>query len=203
MNLEKVEEKEKKIMQARGMPMYAGVLLKICNALSVKMLLESLDTHGYIDTNFNLTPAGRELHKELCTITDKPTASLLSLYDKMRELFPKGNKPGTNTAWRGNPTNVITKLHKFFINYGDASEEEVLQATKNYIDSFKKKNSYSYMRVLPYFISKVEDGEEKSNLADEIMKLRDGNSTDEAVEIDNSFLEIDDTDYNTAGAKMI
>ena len=56
------------------------------------------------------------------------------------------------------------------------------------------------MRVLPYFISKLENGEEKSNLADELFKLRDNVSEyDEQLGDENDFLEIDDTDYNNRG----
>lgn len=180
-------------MQARGMPAYCCIVLKMCRDLSMKMLLDTLVSKNYIDKDYNPTKNGKDLIAELYGSAEKSTMALLGLYNKMRELFPKGNKPGTNTSWRGNPTNVINKLNKFFANYGDATEEEILQATENYVNSFKRKNSYAYMRVLPYFISKLEDGEEKSNLADEIMKLRDGDTEEDLAEdtIKNDYLEVD------------
>lgn len=199
--IEDLKQEEKELIQNKGMPAYAGVVLKMCQALSLKMLLTTLIEKNYIDIDYNLTEDGKNLFRELCNFnTEKNVFELQSLYNNMRELFPKGNKPSTNTSWRGNPTTCINKLKKFFQNYGDFTNEEILQATKNYVESFKKRNSYSYMRVLPYFISKLENGEEKSNLADELFKLRDNVSEyDEQLGDENDFLEIDDTDYNNRG----
>ena len=56
------------------------------------------------------------------------------------------------------------------------------------------------MRVLEYFISKYENGEEKSALADEIAKIKNGDTK----QYDNSdeFLEVDN-EFNSAGVRVL
>lgn len=78
------------------------------------------------------------------------------LADKMRELFPKQKKEGTaSTYFRGNNYEITHRLKKFFIFFGNKySDEQILEATKKYVDSFH--GDYTYMRVLKYFIWKSE-----------------------------------------------
>lgn len=102
----------------------------------------------------------------------KKDKEITDLVEKMRELFPAGTKTGT-TAWRGNRREVASRLKKFFKLYGAKySSEEIIDATRRYVDSFN--GDYKFMRVLPYFIMKsprVTDAEgivhieDKSDLA--------------------------------------
>lgn len=92
------------------------------------------------------------------------------LAEKLQEIYPKGKKEGTNKYWRGNIRDIKLKLKKFFVKYGDKyskySNEEIIQATKSYVDSFN--GDYIFMRTLQYFIFKDErrvGGEESSDLA--------------------------------------
>lgn len=71
----------------------------------------------------------------------------------LMELFPQGKKPGTSTYWRGNLKDNKMRLLKFFKLYGTKySDEQIIEATKRYVDSFN--GNYNYMRVLKYFIWK-------------------------------------------------
>lgn len=88
--------------------------------------------------------------------------------DKLRNLYPEGRKPGTSYMWR-DTTRVIAKkllttLRKYKLT---PTDEQLIAATKTYIDSFN--GDYSYMQLLKYFISKqvIKDGvaEETSQLA--------------------------------------
>ena len=95
----------------------------------------------------------------------------VSIAPKLIELFPKGRKPGTNLYWRGNRMEIATKLKKFLDIYGeDYSDEDIIQATKNYVDSFSM--DYSFMRVLKYFIWKnVLNESNGSRVVEEISDL--------------------------------
>ena len=76
-----------------------------------------------------------------------------SLVKQMREVFPTGMKVGSS-AWRGNVRELKLRMQKFFKLYGDYSDEQILEATKKYVDSFN--GNYTYMRILKYFIMKSE-----------------------------------------------
>lgn len=88
--------------------------------------------------------------------TNKETDDrILELADKMMEEFPKGRKEGSNQYWRGNKKEIAVRLRKFAKMYrGKWTDIELLKATRRYIQSFN--GNYKYMRVLKYFIWKVE-----------------------------------------------
>ena len=198
----KLEEQEKALFKSLGLPIYCGVIIKLCNEFNVKLLLDKLLEHNYIDSSYFLTREGRDIYRTLYKMSgcSMDNETLEKLYVEMRECFPKGNKPSTNKSWRSNMNTVINKLKRFFSNYGEATYDEVIQATKNYTNYYKKRNDYTYMRVLEYFISKYENGEEKSALADEIAKIKNGDTK----QYDNSdeFLEVDN-EFNSAGVRVL
>ena len=88
--------------------------------------------------------------------TNKETDDrILELADKMMEEFPKGRKEGSNQYWRGNKKEIAVRLRKFAKMYGGKwTDIELLKATRRYVQSFN--GNYKYMRVLKYFVWKVE-----------------------------------------------
>ena len=75
------------------------------------------------------------------------------LADKMREVYPKGLKPGTNYQWRDSTAIIADRLMKLVAKYNiEFTDEEAVSATKRYIASFN--GNYRYMQILKYFISK-------------------------------------------------
>jgi len=91
---------------------------------------------------------------------------VLSLVQKMKEFFPKGLKVGS-AAWRGNDRELTLRMKKFFKLYGNKwTDEQILQATKEYVESFN--GDYRYMQILKYFIlkSKKFEGEEGNYVED-------------------------------------
>lgn len=71
----------------------------------------------------------------------------------LREIYPKGIKPGTQSYWRGNIKNVEYKLKKFFVKYGNFyTDEQIINATRSYVN--RHASDTTCMRVLPYFIEK-------------------------------------------------
>mgnify|MGYP004591026151 CR=1 FL=1 len=107
-----------------------------------------------------------------------------NLAKQLMDLFPKGKKAGTSQYWKGNTRDITLRLSKFFKLYGNKySDEQIITATKNYIDSFN--GDYRFMRVLKYFIWKnvnkinsegVNYIEECSDLANFIENSKDENS---------------------------
>lgn len=74
------------------------------------------------------------------------------LADKLREIFPAGKKPGYAYTWRDSTSCIADRLKKFFLKYGEYTDEQVIQATKEYVASFN--GNYQYMQLLKYFIWK-------------------------------------------------
>lgn len=76
-----------------------------------------------------------------------------ALADKMREVYPKGLKPGTNYQWRDSTGIIADRLIKLVAKYNiEFTDEEAVDATQRYIASFN--GNYKYMQILKYFISK-------------------------------------------------
>ena len=82
---------------------------------------------------------------------------LLQLAQNIREIFPNIKMPGTPYYYRCNNKEIFKKLKKFFVQNGNYSEEDILDATRRYVASFR--GNYRYMKLAKHFISKLEDEE--------------------------------------------
>lgn len=148
--------------------------------IDIEKVFESLADKGYIvssiyATDFSYNPPlrhishslvqkGKEAIADNCVQEHKMTKKQLNqkelrercdaLAIKLMELYPMGRKPGTNNQWRGYKAGVSEKLQKLIMNGNEFTDEEAIQATKNYIGGFN--GQYTTMRVLPYFLSKQE-----------------------------------------------
>lgn len=80
----------------------------------------------------------------------------------MRELFPEGKKPGTPYYWRDSVFTIVDRLKNLKKKYkAEFTEQEALDATKNYVESFNE--DYQYMQLLKYFIYKMDGSEMRSD----------------------------------------
>lgn len=85
----------------------------------------------------------------------------------LKELFPKGKKDGTSQYWAEGVALIVKRLKLFFKKYGkDFTNEQIIEATKSYVESFN--GNYSFMRTLKYFIFK-----EAINAAGEVESTSD------------------------------
>lgn len=75
-----------------------------------------------------------------------------ALANKLRAIFPAGKKSGYAYTWRDSESCIADRLKKFFLKYGNYSDDEIVNATKRYVDSFN--GNYTYMQLLKYFIWK-------------------------------------------------
>ena len=81
---------------------------------------------------------------------------------EMRELFPEGKKPGTPYYWRDSVFTIVDRLKNLKKKYkAEFTEQEALDATKNYVESFN--GDYQYMQLLKYFIYKMDGSEMRSD----------------------------------------
>lgn len=119
---------------------------------------------GYIFTDIcldgkviSLSKDGIELVESVLInseVTDTAKDRFTNLADKLRELYPKGRKEGTNLQWRDSTAIISTRLKLLVKKYkAEFTDEQAIDATKRYIESFN--GSYRYMQVLKYFISKI------------------------------------------------
>lgn len=136
-----------------------------------------------LNKKYHVSTTGREKALELLADSQKEILTreeaIAKLADQLKEIYPKGKMAGTSYYYRCNKTDIIRKLKSFFRRYGNYTDEQVLDATKRYVDSFN--GNYAYLRLLKYFIWKdeVKDGEtiSTSQLADWIENEGQVNST--------------------------
>jgi hypothetical protein len=109
------------------------------------------------------------------------------LVGQLREIFPKGIKTGS-AAWRGNKREITLRLQKFFKIYDKYTDEELISATKKYVESFN--GNYTYMRILKYFILKdeVKIGEGGNRYVEQVSEL--ANFLENEMEQPQEFCDI-------------
>jgi hypothetical protein len=75
-----------------------------------------------------------------------------SWIEEWYDLFPKGIKSGGYLV-RDGKSACMKKMDKFIKAHPEFTKEDIIKATKNYVNAFKVKN-YEYMRLASYFIEK-------------------------------------------------
>ena len=99
------------------------------------------------------------------------------LADKLRELYPKGKKPGTNLQWRDSTIMICKRLKALIKKYEvKFTDEEAIEATKRYINSFH--GNYQFMQTLRYFLWKDDKltGNETSQFLAYLQNEDDGDN---------------------------
>lgn len=119
----------------------------------------SYDSIGFdnVPNNLKLTTSGTEilesilLDSEFKEEVEEDRFDILA--EELRNLYPKGRKPGTAYMWRDSK-NIIAKRLRALVKKYDISftNEQAIEATRKYIESFN--GDYRYMQLLKYFISK-------------------------------------------------
>ena len=91
---------------------------------------------------------------------ERTDEELLELAKKMRESYPQGRmidrKTGQLTSYyfRCNTGEVAKKLKTFFARYGNYSDEDILDAEKRYVASYRGNYQQKGFRILKYFVFK-------------------------------------------------
>ena len=107
----------------------------------------------------------------------KSVDELAELAVKVKDCFPQckmKDRYGRDTPYyyRCNKSEVAKALKRFFVQYGNNyTDEEIVDATKRYVASFK--GNYSGMRLAKYFIMKnpVKQGEDGNGYVEQVSDL--------------------------------
>lgn len=110
--------------------------------------------------------------------------NLDSLAQKLQELYPNGNKPGTTYNWRGKTEDIALKLGILIVVHNfHFTEQEAMDATKEYVASF---NSYKHMSLLRNFLfTSHSDEDGYNNVTSQFMTIIENNRKETTNETDN------------------
>ena len=138
------------------------VLMEIFRSSNLDKITTSLVSQQLLTLNNNnkiITEQGKDLLDKILTESEDPEDAndpLIHLATVLKSYFPKGKKPGTNYYWAEAVPLIVKRLKLFFAKYGENyTHEEIITATKRYIDSFN--GDYRYMKLLKYFIFRDRD----------------------------------------------
>lgn len=114
---------------------------------------------GENDEGYFLTDKADEIISDIFANSKELKRDLIPLCEKLKEIYPKGKKETGAKAfyWTEGIKLIEKRLKIFFRKYGDTyTDEEIIDATKRYVESFK--GNYTYMSLLKYFIFKEKVG---------------------------------------------
>lgn len=161
---------DKKVCSNNGITIGEALLMiAIVNKVDLEKSEQALISKGYITADRNdlfqqigwrLTSKGTEIIDSVILDSDKQQESqdkLNLLATRLKEIFPKGKKEGTNYYWADGVALIVRRLKLFFKKYGNNfTDEQIIQATEKYVQGFN--GNYQYMRLLKYFIFKEKVG---------------------------------------------
>lgn len=129
-------------------------------ALIQKGLITAERNDLFQQVGWRLTNKGTEVLDSVIMDSDKEQESqdrLIQLATRLKEIFPKGKKDGTNYYWADGVDLIVRRLNLFFKKYGNKfTDEQIIQAAEKYVQGFN--GNYQYMRLLKYFIFKEKVG---------------------------------------------
>ena len=160
----------KKAAQQNGITIDEALLmLVIHNKANLERAEKALIQKGLItaerddlfqQVGWRLTNKGTEVLDSVIMDSDKeqePQDRLIQLATRLKEIFPKGKKDGTNYYWTEGVALIVRRLKLFFRKYGNKfTDEQIIQAAEKYVRGFN--GNYQYMRLLKYFIFKEKVG---------------------------------------------
>ena len=117
------------------------------------------DRNIYDKTKIVLSDNTKNMISSIIVDSDKETINreeeFLDGAQNLRELYPKGKKPGTTYMWKDSNTIIAQKLKTLVVKFGyKFTKEQAIEATRRYIESFR--GDYRYMQLLKYFILKTD-----------------------------------------------
>lgn len=140
---------------------------------------------------YQVTPRWNAIIDSILKESDtKDLEELYPLASKMMEVYPHGKQPGKPYVYQCNKREVALKLQTFFELYGEYSDDEIIDATKRYVASFR--GNYQYLKLLKYFVFKNEDEKDENG---EIHKVKHSYLADFLE--DGSTTESGTSDWNT------
>lgn len=160
--------------------------------ISPESMKQSLIDKGYITNAGDLfgrytatDKAVKLLDNVLADSSVDDDTKITELATKLKELYPKGKKEGTNQFWADGVSIIVKRLKIFYKKYGFYDNDIIIKATEDYIKSFN--GDYRFMKTLKYFL-----WSEKVNKAGEVEPTSDLltyiENADEVDELSNDWL---------------
>ena len=141
--------------------------------ISPESMKQSLIDKGYITSAGTLfdrytatDKAVKLLDNVLADSSVDDDTKITELATKLKELYPKGKKEGTNQFWADGVSIIVKRLKIFYKKYGFYDNDIIIKATEDYIKSFN--GDYRFMKTLKYFL-----WSEKVNKAGEVEPTSD------------------------------
>lgn len=182
---------DQSILDKHGLTLEEFMILYLSiNSIDIKKCTESIIAKGLADKNLFsegsivVSDKIKDLISTIAIDSDKSVidkdSEFIELANELRELYPAGRKEGTTYMWRGTTAEIAKKLKTLVVKYKYSfTREQVLKATKDYINSFN--GNYKKMRLLKYFILKSEkDADDNINVISELMTLIENEGHTEA-----------------------
>ena len=165
---------DEKILDKYNLTLEEFLVLYLCSKeVDIQATIQDLIDSGIVNRDlYNKVSAvvsnnTKELIASIIIDSDKAVinkdSEFNSLAAKLREIYPKGVKPGTTYTWRDSVPIIARKLKTLVTKFGVSfTEEEAIAATQKYVDSFGEDRKF--MQLLKYFILKTdkETGEIRS-----------------------------------------
>ena len=160
--------------------------------ISPESMKQSLIDKGYITNAGDLfgrytatDKAVKLLDNVLADSSVDDDTKITELATKLKELYPKGKKEGTNQFWADGVSIIVKRLKIFYKKYGFYDNDIIIKATEDYIKSFN--GDYRFMKTLKYFL-----WSEKVNKAGEVEPTSDLltyiENADEVDELNNDWI---------------
>ena len=154
--------------------------------ISPESMKQSLIDKGYITSAGNLfdrytatDKAVKLLDNVLADSSVDDDTKITELATKLKELYPKGKKEGTNQFWADGVSIIVKRLKIFYKKYGFYDNDTIIKATENYIKSFN--GDYRFMKTLKYFLwsEKVNKAGEVEPTSDLLTYIENASEIDE------------------------
>lgn len=148
---------EKVCLKRKITPEELLIALALRTAKSYKETLENLilrEIVVYKNGQYYVTQRWSDVIDEILLDSSKEISDdrLKNLAREMQKHFPEGKMPGTAYYYRCNTREIVLKLKKFFSQYGDYPDDEIIDATKRFVASYN--GNYRFMPLIKYFIMK-------------------------------------------------
>lgn len=155
-----------KVLDKYNLTLEEFLVLYLCSKeVDIESTIQDLINSGIVNRDiYNNVSAvvsnnTKELIASIIIDSDKAVinkdSEFTALAEKLREIYPKGVKPGTTYLWRDSVPIIARKLKtlvtKFNVSF---TEEEAIAATQKYVDSFG--DDRKFMQLLKYFLLKTD-----------------------------------------------
>jgi hypothetical protein len=154
--------------------------------ISPESMKQSLIDKGYITNAGDLfgrytatDKAVKLLDNVLADSSVDDDTKITELATKLKELYPKGKKEGTNQFWADGVSIIVKRLKIFYKKYGFYDNDIIIKATEDYIKSFN--GDYRFMKTLKYFLwsEKVNKAGEVEPTSDLLTYIENASEIDE------------------------